>query len=552
MDIMSVLENHDGHLRKKLRIKKDSAVLAMERGDGSLFVLRIYAQEIPAYRMLAGCQCENLPRIYRCGEEDGFFLVEEEYIDGICLQDMLDGGATLEEKQAADVVRKVCEALHVLHENGFVHRDVKPEHVMLTPENRIVLIDLDASMRISPEKDTDTRLLGTAIYAAPEQFGLTRSDVRTDIYSVGILLNELLTGVHPAVTRYRGGRLDGVIERCIQMNPQDRYQNMDELTTALSSAHVVGTEKKKTAQNPHRRWLLPVAACVACLGILAGAAALPDGKTEIQDMPPADGTADSIPVQADDEAGAEGKASADDEAGATDDTVSDGVVTPAEIVTSDKTSAQGNTAASTKKTEARSPDTDEKKFDPATLSRTKRIRLKWRASEIEDGSGFGKHQFDDRVEVLLDDKKTSDYLVYLEDNSCGTAVKESDGRLHLVAAKEGEWTMYVVCGKEYAAFRWTTTAAEPADETGNLTLHWSDYVIGPGGCFGATFFDDDITVCFNGQPISDYTVELGDPDQGTAKINADGTLHLRWLKKDVKPLIITYKGTPYVFQWATD
>ena len=536
MDILSVLESHDGHLLKKLRIKKDSAVLAMERGDGSLFVLRIYAQEIPTYRMLAGHSCENLPAVYHCETRDGFFLVEEEYIDGICLQDMLDGGATLDENQAAAVVRMVCRALNVLHEAGFVHRDVKPEHVLLTPEHRIVLIDLDASMRILPEKDTDTRLLGTAIYAAPEQFGLTRSDVRTDVYSMGILLNELLTGAHPAVTRYRDGRLDDVIEKCIQMNPRDRYQNMDELTAALASQHAGG----RTSQNPYRRWFLPFVACVACLGILIGAAALPDGKAGMPDVLPTDSTADSVSVLA-----------ADDAASA-ETVTSDEMTTSDEIVTPDETPAQGNTAASAKKTVAKSSNTNEKKFDPAALSRTKRIRLKWGASEIVDGTGFGKHLFDDRVEVLLDGKKTSDYMVYLEDSSCGTAVKESDGRLHLVASKEGEWTMYVVCGKEYAAFRWTTTAAEPADETGNLTLHWSDYVIGPGTCFGATFFDDTITVCFDGRPVSDYTVELEDPEQGTAEINADGTLHLRWLKKDVKPLIITYKGKPYVFRWATD
>ena len=73
MDILSVLESHDGHLLKKLRIKKDSAVLAMERGDGSLFVLRIYAQEIPTYRMLEGHSCENLPAVYHCETRDGFF-----------------------------------------------------------------------------------------------------------------------------------------------------------------------------------------------------------------------------------------------------------------------------------------------------------------------------------------------------------------------------------------------------------------------------------------------------------------------------------------------
>lgn len=76
---------------------------------------------------------------------------------------------------------------------------------MLTPEGKVYLIDLDAAMQLAPEKKSDTQLLGTAVYAAPEQFGLTRSDVRTDIYAVGILLNILLTGVHPAVEQYRSG-----------------------------------------------------------------------------------------------------------------------------------------------------------------------------------------------------------------------------------------------------------------------------------------------------------------------------------------------------------
>lgn len=282
MDILSVLTDRDGRIIKKLRVKENSAVLVMENGDGCIYVLRIYRQEIPAYRMLEGHECESLPAVYHCEIRDGFFLVQEEYIEGICLQDMLDWGARLDEKHAVSVVKKVSEALAVLHDAGFVHRDVKPEHVILMAGKRAVLIDLDASMRLRPEKDTDTRLLGTAIYAAPEQFGLTRSDVRTDIYAVGILLNEMLTGVHPAVTRYRQGRMGEAIETCIQMNPQDRYQSVKELADALSSEKVGGQtiaggeEKVKT-----KKWPRTLAACAAGVAILFGAVmlgnVLPDG-----------------------------------------------------------------------------------------------------------------------------------------------------------------------------------------------------------------------------------------------------------------------------------
>ena len=282
MEIDSVLTERDGRLIKKLRIKENSAVLVMEDGDGCVYVLRIYRQEIPAYRMLEGHECESLPAVYHCEIRDGFFLVQEEYIEGICLQDMLDWGARLDEKHAVSVVKKVSEALSALHDAGFVHRDVKPEHVMLMAGKRAVLIDLDASMRLRPEKDTDTRLLGTAIYAAPEQFGLTRSDVRTNIYAVGILLNEMLTGVHPAVTRYRQGRMGQTIETCIQMNPQDRYQSVKELADALSSEKVGGEEKVGDEEKVKtKKWKRTIAACAAGVAILFGAVmlgnVLPDG-----------------------------------------------------------------------------------------------------------------------------------------------------------------------------------------------------------------------------------------------------------------------------------
>ncbi len=184
---------------RELSNKKNSAVFTAVREDGAVFVMRIYEREMAAYRMLAGKDLPGIPKVYRCYDAQGYFLVEEEYIDGISLQEMIDGGERMEEARAAALIASLCRTLSELHAMGIIHRDVKPEHILLTPEGNVYLIDFDAAMQLAPEKQSDTRLLGTAIYAAPEQFGLTRSDVRTDIFAVGISLNILLTGVHPAV-----------------------------------------------------------------------------------------------------------------------------------------------------------------------------------------------------------------------------------------------------------------------------------------------------------------------------------------------------------------
>ena len=256
MDMMKALRGSEGRLVEKLNEKADSTVLLMEKPDGRRFVLRIYRQEVPAYQALADHECSCIPKIIRCTQKEGLFLVEEEWIDGISLQEMLDAGGAMDGQRAVHVALAVCTALEELNQAGFIHRDVKPEHVMLTAEQRVVLIDLDASMRILPEKKNDTRLLGTATYAAPEQFGLARSDVRTDIYAVGILLNILLTGNHPAVVRYRKGKLADVIETCTKINPQERYQSIPALQAALQDGlkdmDGGGDEKKPVSAGKKR------------------------------------------------------------------------------------------------------------------------------------------------------------------------------------------------------------------------------------------------------------------------------------------------------------
>lgn len=251
IDFQQVLQEYQrkGHiLKQQLSKKPESSVYLMQNLEGKSYVLRICDKHIEAYEAITGHFCSNLPQVFKACEMEGLFIVEEEYIDGITLWEMISGGARMDEERAVRISLQICNGLDFLHQKGLVHRDIKPENVMITPEGKIYIIDLDASMRINRYKGSDTTLLGTAMYAAPEQFGLTRSDERTDIYALGILINELLTGVHPAVKTYREGPLGNVIETCTRMNPADRYQSVDELQRALLSA--VPTEDSALGDTP--------------------------------------------------------------------------------------------------------------------------------------------------------------------------------------------------------------------------------------------------------------------------------------------------------------
>ena len=140
-------------------------------------------------------------------------------------------GALFSPEETRKIIRQVCQGLWVLHSMDAVHRDVKPENVILRG-SEAVLIDFDAARLHKPEHDTDTLILGTTGFAAPEQYGLSQTDPRSDIYSVGILMNVMLTGQHPS-KRLAEGRLGRVVERCTRVNPRRRYPNVLHLMEAL-------------------------------------------------------------------------------------------------------------------------------------------------------------------------------------------------------------------------------------------------------------------------------------------------------------------------------
>lgn len=119
-----------------------------------------------------------------------------------------------------------------MHSIYVIHRDIKPQNILISAEGNLKIIDYDVSKEYKAEQNTDTAYLGTVGYAAPEQYGISQSDFRTDIFSLGVLINVMLTGKHPSV-ELCNGRFRKIVEKCTQVNSSQRYQNIIELKRAL-------------------------------------------------------------------------------------------------------------------------------------------------------------------------------------------------------------------------------------------------------------------------------------------------------------------------------
>ena len=211
--------------------KNDCQVLRLRnKKSGKDLVLRSFPKCLDAYEILCGIRCENLPEIYDAIRVDDGQIVLEEYIDGVTIAQVMETGK-YHYRGAKIVLTGICHALTVLHDRGIVHRDVKPENIMIDGNGRVLLLDLNVS-RMESQACRDTVIMGTVGYASPEQLGLSQSDARADIYAAGVLLNVMLTGKHPTVA-FASGRAGRIIRKCTALNPDDRYQTAEKLSDAL-------------------------------------------------------------------------------------------------------------------------------------------------------------------------------------------------------------------------------------------------------------------------------------------------------------------------------
>lgn len=231
--ILTTIENEydvDTVLRENERVRISSYT---KKSDDKARIVLISAKGLneAVLKKLIGESNKHLPQIYDVCSSDEDTVILEEYIPGCRLSDILSQ-KDLSSSQAVKYCIGICDALEFLHSEKIVHRDIKPSNVIINPNDEAVLIDLQAARLISQEHDNDTSNLGTVGYAAPEQFGIVQSMPTTDIYALGVMLNEMLTGQHPSV-KTPDGKLGRIVEKCTYTQMSKRYQSVGELKKDL-------------------------------------------------------------------------------------------------------------------------------------------------------------------------------------------------------------------------------------------------------------------------------------------------------------------------------
>ncbi len=157
-------------------------------------------------RAVAALDHPNVVPLYEAGEQDGTVYIVTRWVEGTELGTMLHDGGPLDPTVAARTAAQIADALEIAHEKGLIHRDVKPSNVILTPEGHVYLTDFGLAKRAETAAGLTgaDQMLGTVDYVAPELIEGSEPDARSDVYSLGCVLYEMLAGEAPFADQ-RGG-----------------------------------------------------------------------------------------------------------------------------------------------------------------------------------------------------------------------------------------------------------------------------------------------------------------------------------------------------------
>ena len=231
-------------------------ILASQYADDEGFVQRFRREAQAA----ASITHPDIVSVFDTGSDDGIHFIVMEYVEGRTLAEILAGGGRILPDRAIDIAMDVCLALEAAHARGVIHRDIKPGNIMLDPRGDVKVTDFGIA-RVTTTADTVAQtaaILGTASYLSPEQAQGQPVDGRSDIYSLGCVVYEMLTGRPPFLgdspvavaskqvleqpvppSRLNSdvtADLDAVILRALAKNPANRYQSAEEMRADLERA----------------------------------------------------------------------------------------------------------------------------------------------------------------------------------------------------------------------------------------------------------------------------------------------------------------------------
>jgi serine/threonine-protein kinase len=238
-----VFLGEDLKLNRKVAIK----ILASNYANDKSFVARFKSEA----EILAKLDHPNIVRVYDWGEYDSSYYICMEYIEGENLKEIIEKRGPLSPKITADYSIQISSALLAAHKNNLIHRDIKPQNILVTPEGKAKVTDFGIAKSLIPDVTRTLNIIGTAHYISPEQAKGEILDHRTDIYSLGIVMYEMLTGDVP----FRGGSsidislkhinekplkpselienippgLEKIVMHCLEKDPAARYSDLKEL-----------------------------------------------------------------------------------------------------------------------------------------------------------------------------------------------------------------------------------------------------------------------------------------------------------------------------------
>jgi tetratricopeptide (TPR) repeat protein/tRNA A-37 threonylcarbamoyl transferase component Bud32 len=272
---------------------------------------------------------KNVVRIYDLGEAEGIRFISMEYVDGEDLRTLLKRAGKFTPKDAIPIVEQVCRALDCAHSEGVIHRDLKPQNIMRDKHGRIVVMDFGLARSLGDSGLTQTgALVGTLEYMSPEQAMGSTLDQRSDIFSVGLIFYELLTGKAPyeadtaiaslmkrtreearSVSEVEASvprSLSAIVSRCLERDPENRYHSAVELLQQLTTweanpnisaeklsqmiAHPIVRRSRFSVDLPGKSWMwIGGAVLVVALAIFAGRNllnhAVPGTQATVQGIP---------------------------------------------------------------------------------------------------------------------------------------------------------------------------------------------------------------------------------------------------------------------------